>query len=114
MQSESHVEDRGSDEDAEYDSGDAPDASALRLGSCLGETEPEAQVSEERFVDSHSSLIFDAALKPLWSLSGAGMGARRLSASRSCSLRSFMGGSKPRSRSAASRFSREVKELGSV
>lgn len=36
MQSESHVEDWGSDEDAEYDSGDAPDASALRLGSCLG------------------------------------------------------------------------------
>lgn len=65
-------------------------------------------------MDNHSSLIFDAALKPLWSLSGAGMGARRSSASRSCSLRSLMGGSKPRSRSAASRFSRETKELGSV
>lgn len=35
VQSESHVEERGS-EDAEYDRRDAPDASALRLGSCLG------------------------------------------------------------------------------
>lgn len=65
-------------------------------------------------MDIHSSLIFDAALNPLWYLSGAGRGASRSSASRSCSLRSFMGGSKPRSRSAASRFSREVKEFGSV
>lgn len=65
-------------------------------------------------MDIHSSLIFDAALKPLCCLSGAGRGASRSSASRSCSLRSFMGGSKPRSRSAASRFSREAKEFGSV
>lgn len=61
VQSESHVENWGSDEDAEYDNEETPDASALKLGSCLGKTESEARVSEERFMDNHSSLIFAAA-----------------------------------------------------
>jgi hypothetical protein len=69
----------------------------------------DVEGKDERFMSNHSSLIFDAALSPC---SGGAAGPRRSSASRSCSLRSFGGGRKPRSRSAASRFSRETKEFG--
>lgn len=110
IQSESHDELRGIDSDP---CDNATPDTRLEL-DCLGKN--AGPLSMERFMSNHCSLIFDAALEPHTPCSGTGRGAkpRRSSASRSCSLRSLRGGRKPRSRSAASRFSRETKEFGRV
>lgn len=98
--------------DTTIDRGRVPDRCKCGGSGC---PQSESLLSEVRFMANQLVLSRSASLKPSEVvLAGEGTEPRRLSASRSCWLKSLRGGRSPHSRRAASRRSLERELFGSV